>query len=225
MADVMFDPSVLSAARLDDVTEVVWRLRAEGSRPFVPGTFYALVQAGEISLPTFDVLQGRPVRRGPRRFEYENGRREMRTRAEIDAVRHWISATEVLPYGPPLDELGARSDIEIRAENPDVGRVLAEEWAFLQEQSIVGSRIKKPFTMFIRGGAVAVETGRQRFHQLEARTLRLDPVANVHLRPMQHLRVVAKWIAAGGPPATALINPLVGATAGAGAGWFLLLDP
>ncbi len=115
--------------------------------------------------------------------------------------------------------------VELRAENLEVGRVLAEEWAFLQGRSIVGSRIKKPFNTFVRGGAVAVEGGRRRFHQLETRTLRLDPVANAELRPMQHLRAVAKWIAAGGAPASALIEPLLGVAASAGAGWFLLLDP
>jgi len=226
MADVMFDPSVLSLARLDRVTEVVRRLRSEGSMLYVPATFYGLVREGELSVATFDALHGRPARRGPERIGDHNGRGELRTRAEIDAVQSWIANIDVMPYGPALDASDMRAEeIEPRAENPEVGRILAEEWAFLQARSIVGSRIKKPFNTFIRAGAVAVEGGRRSFHQLETRTLRLDPVANAELRPMQHLRAVAKWIAAGGAPASALIEPLLGVAAGAGAGWFLLLDP
>jgi hypothetical protein len=226
MADVMFDPSVLLLARLDRVTDVVRRLRSEGATPYVPATFYGLVRESELSVATFDALHGRRTLRGPEHIGYQNDRRELMMRAEIDAVQNWIATTDVTPYEPALNELEMRAaDIELRAENPEVGRILMEEWSFLQTRSIVGSRIKKPFNAFIRGGAVAVEGGRRRLHRLETRTLRLDPVTNAELRLMQHLRAVAKWIAAGGASASALIEPLLGVAVGAGAGWFLLLDP
>jgi hypothetical protein len=154
MADVMLDPSILSLARLDRVTEVVRRLQMEGSTLYVPGTFYRLVSEGELSVTTFDALHGRRVGRGPERIGYQNGRRELRTRTEIHAVQSWIATTDVMPYAPTLDELKMPTEnIELRAVNPEVGRILAEEWTFLQARSIVGSRIKKPFSTFIRGGS------------------------------------------------------------------------
>jgi hypothetical protein len=227
MTDFMLDPSLLSPARLETVTEVVERLRSEGSTPYVSGTFYELVRERAISFAAFDALQGRRIRRGPTLIGSENGRRELKLRYEISAVRDWIITSEVLPYQPSFveAELAGAVPVEVRHENPEVARVLADEWAFLQAHSIVGSRIKKPFNVFIRGGAVAIEGGMRHLQQLEMRTLRLHPDTHAELSVLQHLRVVAKWLAAGGAPASALVEPLLGVAASAGAGWFLLLDP
>lgn len=102
--------------------------------------------------------------------------------------------------------------------------ILIEEWIFLQEQSWVVSRIKKPFTRFVDAGSLCLQFGGRAVDTMINRTLkrRSDELLN----RVDRLRAFGKWIAVGGPsiigilnnPVTAVIAPLI-------AGFFLLLDP
>jgi hypothetical protein len=106
----------------------------------------------------------------------------------------------------------------------NVTEILTEEWVFLQEQSWIVSRIKKPFNRFIEAGGVCLQFSGKATDKLVNRSLRRS---NDHvILTVDRLRAVGKWIAVGGgaaagvwaPPAISLPVSLV-------AGYFALFDP
>ena len=103
---------------------------------------------------------------------------------------------------------------------------LWEEWTFLQQESWIASRSRKVFRRFIKSGAIALETGRDAFDGLAAKTLKLPkkkmPMA---LTSRQRLRATAKWVAVGGSSVTALFEPVIGLLGSLAANYFLLMDP
>ena len=105
-------------------------------------------------------------------------------------------------------------------------RTLQEEWLFLTGHSWVASRIRRPFSAFLRAGAVAIEWGGKKLDQVAARTLKIPatemPIA---LTPGQRVRAGAKWVGVAGSSPAALLDPIVGAVASTAAGVFALLDP
>jgi hypothetical protein len=117
--------------------------------------------------------------------------------------------------------------IELRVRDEVIRSILEEEWAFLQGQSWLASRIRRPFRKFIDGGAAAVEFGREAFDLLARRTLKIPAVEDVPpaLTPEKRLRAVAKWAAVGVPGVASSIFPVLTPIAPAVAGYFLLFDP
>lgn len=77
-----------------------------------------------------------------------------------------------------------------------VADILLDEWFFLQEKSWLISKIKKPFTYFVKAGSVCVEFGERTLDSAIRRTLRQDP--NHILTKADRLRAFSKWIAVGG---------------------------
>jgi hypothetical protein len=105
---------------------------------------------------------------------------------------------------------------ELRSMYPTpLGDVLLEEWTFLASNSIVLSRLKKPFTEFFRAGASLVQV-------VARRTLHL-PAGSV-LLPSHYRKAGVKWIALTGSAALAAVVPVLGPLQLA-ADAFFLLDP
>lgn len=117
--------------------------------------------------------------------------RDLLTSKRLDAFRGYASSDE--SFAP------IRSQLLYQFGESNILDSLWEEWLFLQEQSWLVSRSRKTFRRFIKSGAVALETSKETFDALAARTLRLPrkdiPKA---LTSGQRLRASAKWIAVGG---------------------------
>jgi hypothetical protein len=102
-------------------------------------------------------------------------------------------------------------------------KVLFEEWVFLQENSWIISRIKKPFDKFIEAGAVSLQVGGTTVKRMVAKTLKHKE--DYVFSRLDYLRALAKWVAVGGSTVVPLFNPIAGALVNAASGYFLLLDP
>ena len=101
--------------------------------------------------------------------------------------------------------------------------ILFEEWVFLQEYSLVVSRIKRTFNRFINAGAVCLQFGRKTFGTLVRKTLKKkegELIAGV-----DKLRAFGKWIAVGGSAVLPFFNPTISAFGSLVGGYFLLFDP
>ena len=102
--------------------------------------------------------------------------------------------------------------------------ILIEEWIFLQEQSWIVSRIKKPFNRFLDAGSVCLQFSHRAVDRIVNRSLKREN--NELVSKVDRLRAFGKWIAVGGPtvigtfidPKFYMISPLA-------AGYFLLFDP
>jgi hypothetical protein len=117
-------------------------------------------------------------------------------------------------------------DLRSLAPDPLLYQILTEEWLFMTSSSWIVSRIKRPFSTFVRSGAVAIEWGAKTFDRLAARVLKIAP-ADVP-RPLtagQRLRAISKWIAVSGLGVLPLMQPMSAAVGGLVAGYFLLFDP
>jgi hypothetical protein len=102
--------------------------------------------------------------------------------------------------------------------------ILMEEWVFLQEQSWVVSRIKKPFNRFIDAGSVCLQFGGRAADRVINRTLKRR--SSELVSKVDRLRAFGKWIAVGGPSVLGILNtPLIAVVALFIAGFFLLFDP
>jgi hypothetical protein len=74
---------------------------------------------------------------------------------------------------------------------PEVGRILFEEWVFLQSHSWIASRTKRTFSQFIRSGALAIEAGRRGYD--EAVKKAQDEVPQLFTR--HGVKGMARWFA------------------------------
>ncbi len=102
--------------------------------------------------------------------------------------------------------------------------ILIEEWIFLQEQSWIVSRIKKPFNRFVEAGSVCLQFGSRAANRMINRTLRRN--ADELVSKVDRLRAFGKWIAVGGPSVVGILyNPVIAVVAPFMAGFFLLFDP
>jgi hypothetical protein len=121
---------------------------------------------------------------------------------------------------------GARAFKDVLAENVGdklVAEILFEEWLFLTSNSWLFSRTRRAFDEMAQAGGTAVHVSRQLFEQVIRKTLKI--AGDKDLTPCDRLRAGAKWIAVGGPPVVALLNPLAGALAASVTGCILLMDP
>lgn len=119
-----------------------------------------------------------------------------------------------------------QSDLSYLEEPLDeyILNILIEEWVFLQEQSWIVSRIKKPFNRFLDAGSVCLQFSSRSVDRIVNRTLKRGN--NELVSKVDRLRAFGKWVAVGGPtiigefinPAFFMISPLA-------AGYFMLFDP
>lgn len=216
---LMLDPSLLLSMRtLPVIADLARRNELRGA--VIPRSF-------------FQVLEERGLNVNVSRFfggptgEREYGRladilpqvRELREYQSRGAPIPEVTETEIMPV--ITRQIGA----------PEVAKILVEEWAFLTAQSWIVSRIKRPFSAFVKAGAFAIEGSRDSFDKLVARTLK-KPASDlpIGLAYGDRLRAIAKWVAVGGPSAASflfhpiLFPPMVALT-GIVSGYFLLFDP
>jgi hypothetical protein len=100
--------------------------------------------------------------------------------------------------------------------------VLFEEWVFLQENSWIVSRIKKPFNTFINAGSACLQFSKETVEYMIRRTLR-DSERDL-LNKVDVLRALGKWIAVGKLEIPLFIEPFE-TLLNLAAGYFLLFDP
>jgi len=113
------------------------------------------------------------------------------------------------------------------ARDETVVRILTEEWNFLNTHSWIASRTKRPFSTFVKAGAVVIAGGSQVLDQLVVSTLKKGhPGTPPGLQGGDRLQAACKWLALGGASASPFIGPpgLVALTSLA-TGYFLLFDP
>jgi hypothetical protein len=216
---ILIDPSLLVVDGLAwRVLEHVTRLSPLGLQFSVPASFV-------------EVLEREAIYEAGSLGFYIGGARALPAR-ELRAVAARLRDTMSI-YAPTHDtqlqlswfqerveeELRFRSD----AFDRSLVHTIVETWAFLQSESWVIARTKKVFNRLNDAGVVSVTYGRRFLDSLERRTLK-KPEQEA-LQTIDHLRVLAKWIAVGGPPASALLTvgavPFVSALAG----FYLLMDP
>src|SRR5208337_872104 len=214
---LMLDPSLLLSERTLPVVEAAWA-SGELAGAVLPASFVRAFSGTTSRKAVVRYFRGT---REAEEFEpgtAPNIRRPARLLGEM-------SESEAVYHGPRLaDEAFARS-LNVVTKDSVVSDVPVEEWLFLTSSSIIASRIKRPFSAFVRAGAVTLEWGRHKFDLAAARVLRLPPERLPKpLSPGQRIRAVSKWIAVGGTSVTSLYNPIAGAIGTLVSGMFLLFD-
>jgi hypothetical protein len=141
-----------------------------------------------------------------------------------------VERNEFKPFAAPSEQgdAGERFGVmlDMTRGNEILAAVLTEELFFLHSHSWIASRTKRTFTTFKRAGDSVFEFGRESLDKVVGRTLKLPGVeVPGAIAASQRLRAATKWVAVGGPPVAALINPMLGMVAGAAGGFFLLFDP
>lgn len=207
---LMLDPSLLLSMRtLPVITELARRNELQGA--VIPRTFFEYVSEQGLNE---DVLRffGGPTGEG------EIGRvGDILT--QIRALRDYLS-----PQGLAAEaaERGISVNIQRQVRSEQVAAILGEEWAFLTSHSWMASRLKRPFSIFVKAGAFAIEGSRKSFDVLVAKTLKRP----TGLSSSDRLRAVSKWVAVGGMSALPLIVvPPMQVLLGGAFGYFLLFDP
>jgi hypothetical protein len=103
--------------------------------------------------------------------------------------------------------------------------MLFEEFIFLQEQSFMVSRIKKPFNTFESAGAAYVQFSKGVVDRLVRITLKNKKQDDL-IRNVDRLRAFGKWIAVGGLSVSRMITPeIADILISLALGYFLLFDP
>ncbi len=201
-ATIMVDPSLLLSPRTALEAEVA--IRGAAGRIVVPRAFVRLARSGELSERT-------------RRF-YGRGQGSEGGLSPVALERFADFAGPEL--GPQEGEVAARL-----RRHAELGEVLLEEWAFLNQRSWIASRVKRPFAHFVKAGAVAVEAGRRVFEREALRVLRREPDQG-ELSALMRLRALSKWLAVAGVSAAPLVHEMgLQIAVRAVAGFFLLYDP
>lgn len=208
---LMFDPSsLLHQAALAQVVELA-RETGAGHPLFVAASFIRALNEPDL-LPSVLRYFGRRV--------------EQTSPQDILAMTR-AAGLQVYTAAPaPSRQQDPIAERLIRQRDRGVRDILLEEWSFLTGQSWVAARTKKAFDAFRRAGAIVMDFSGQKLDGVVARTLRHDRLpAPPALTQRDRLRAAAKWVAAGGAPVLPLVDPILGAAAGAGIGVFFLFDP
>ena len=115
--------------------------------------------------------------------------------------------------------------LRLRYYTESLAQTLFEEWVFLQEYSIIISRIRKTFSKFIDAGGICIQLGEKAFNTLIRKSLK--KAAYQQITTVDKIRSVSKWIAMGGPEILMLLNIDMSLSALGSflSKVFLLLDP
>lgn len=211
---LMLDPSLLLSMRaLPVVMELARRHELRGA--VIPRMVFEFM--GETSLSE-DVLRffGGPAR------ESEHGR----VGDILPLIRELRQYQSRLAHAPEMAESGTLLDMERQVRSREVAEILGEEWAFLTTHSWIASRVKRPFSAFVKAGAFAIEGSRDSFDRLVAKTLKRPPwELPAGLSSRDKLRAISKWMAVGGMSALPLVLfPHIQVLVGGAFGYFLLFD-
>jgi len=218
--NILIDPSLLvSEIKLNKLLKLVSGDMAV-ERYYVPASFLKVLYEFELK-PNFEVISYFKDRE---KFIDLHYLPELRYRLERFEGEGKLKKFE-LKNGQMEEEkyINFFESLKNNTKNDKIARILLEEWVFLQEKSLVISRIKKPFKEFVKAGAICIcfEFARRTFDYAASRTVKKDRDL---LTSVDRLRAVAKWVAVGssgillpdGFPKN-LIN--------VGVGFFLLFDP
>jgi hypothetical protein len=223
---LMVDPSFLLAE-----DGLVWlEEEADGVQIVVPATIVAWLR-GEFDLDPAVVLASEDV-------DGFLDRRE-RALALVERVDAFGQRQSPPLSPPPLEEVRRT----LLAGESSVRELRAEEWVFLQTNSVIVSKLRHPVESFRDAGAVILEYGRKAGHRLLTQVIPEDHLP-AHVTGGLLAKAAGKWILVGGAQAgggtlggllgTAVGGP-VGTWAGHAAGVyagkrlstaaFLLIDP
>jgi hypothetical protein len=215
---LMLDPSLLLSKRTLPVVESAWAA-GELAGVVLPASFVRTFSAGALTEPVLRYFRGTPEPDEMSRDSVPNLGRLTRF------LRELRDSEAIYQAGNLPDEAFANS-LSIMTRDSVVTEILVEEWLFLTSSSVIASRTKRPFSTFVRAGAVAMEWGRDRFDSAAARVLKLPP--DRLPKPLlagQRLRAVCKWIAIGGRSVAPLLGRVAGTAGSLISGIFMLYDP
>jgi hypothetical protein len=183
---LMLDPSLLLRPwTLEDVSH---------ARPAaVSATFLERARDGALSDPALAFF-------GPRGL----GRRDLVELARLVASDRGLEAHRAAP----------ETALPLAIRDPVVREILLDEWSFLRPGAWIASRVRRPFTSFVRGGAAAVQLGRDELAEWDE----LPGPLSLEGR----LRVAANWVAVGAD--APLVEALTSALPTPAAGAFLLFE-
>jgi hypothetical protein len=170
--DLMLDPSVFLAPRSFGALTGMLEARPPTEPLFVPETFRTALAEGGLH-PELDRYFGVPRQAGTLGgLDEEQEPPELRAlppTPPTSQIPSWLSEQGIRTYKPSPQDLALASEhgtldvAELMAARYPwpVGRILYEEWLFLQSHSWLASRRKWVFTRFVWAGGVAVEVGRR----------------------------------------------------------------
>ena len=107
-------------------------------------------------------------------------------------------------------------------QDEDVALLLYQEYEFVTTQSWLFAKVRAGLDRLINAGASALHVSKRQFEMVTRRALKKPEGP---LSPNDRVRAAAKWVAVGGTPVWALIEPISGAIGTAIGGFFLLYDP
>src|SRR5580704_16409905 len=226
--DLMIDPSLFVA--WSTFRPTIYRMgelavENDGPRVFVPATFLRELRGTRDELQWIYWFFGRnELPTAPTRLDSElTSLEKANPTPDLPGVRAFeVSTEDELTYADFYRRLKqglSRSGIH----SPAVAKILLEEWVFLNRQSWITSRIRDSFDYMIEAGANCIRSGQRGFDIAVRKVLHLG--SERELDAYDRTRAFGKWLAAGGAPAAALINPLTGVAVAGVAGLFLLFDP
>jgi hypothetical protein len=207
---LMLDPSVLFRPRADVLTSLQQARDALGvSRIVTPAHFMVMLEANN---------QGPQLRAlgGPAGIAYDAGE-VLETIRDADVVAFHAPPSASDDYQP------MRANLELISRDPVVASIRFEEWFYLTHNSMLVSRLKRPFSQMARAGAVVVELLTPLGNRVVRRTLKMDKLEEV--TRAHALRALGKWVAVGGNSALAFVSPWAAAAGALATNSFLLVDP
>lgn len=139
------------------------------------------------------------------------------------AYRDYFNVFDLKKYSPKSKYNYFKSNLSEDDIGYLLGRIIYEEWVFLQEFSFIISKTKKIFEKFVKYGGISVEFSEKAFDEVIRKTMKLKD--NQILTKKQKLRAISKWIAVGGSAAGSILNPILAVPLGIITGIFLLVDP
>jgi hypothetical protein len=204
--NVLLDPSLIVAASSLENTIKYFSELKDGDISFsIPESFDKLVKSRDFNVEhpiyKFSLLNAKPSR-----LEDIYG--------FVEEYSHLIgffkpSDSQLEKYNDYFRELSELRVYPFEFYDMNIAGLLYEEFIFLQENSYVVSRIKKPFAKLIDAGAVCIQYGRNVTDRLIRTTVRKDEeiITNV-----DRLRSLGKWIAVGGDVLLPYFEPHIALT-------------
>jgi hypothetical protein len=221
LINIMIDPSLVVARRTIDKTfDLVKELhKTQNFKFYLPKTFQFLVDKDKLrqESPTFKFFQQNVYP-----AELSSIKTLIKKHSDI-IVTFELALGHEEKYKEFFESLSEESRFWREYLDEHTLNILSEEWVFLQEYSMIVSRIKRTFNGFIDAGAACLQFGRKTFGILVRKTLKKrddELIANV-----DKLRAFGKWIAVGGSAILPFFNPIVSAFGSLIGGYFLLFDP
>ncbi len=219
--NVMIDPSLIVANRVINKTfSLIRQFSQTGDFKFyLPKTFLTLVNEDFIfpESPTFKFFQQNAFP-----TETQTIKRLIKEHSNIITIFDF-HAEHREKYGRFFESLIEETRYWRGYIDEHTLNILFEEWVFLQEYSMIVSRIKRTFNKFIDSGAVCLQFGRRTFEIVVRKTLKKKD--DEFITKVDKLRAFGKWVAVGGPTILSFFNPVVSAFGSLISGYFLLFDP